>query len=295
MSLDKLVDSSQLDTDLTSVANAIRTKGGTSAQLAFPAGFVSAVQAIPTGGAPTGTKQISITANGTTTEDVAAYANAEITVNVPGGGGGSNKVADMFPIPDAYSLPSNYQKLAYCEATGTQIFDTGFLPTVNTKIEVAAHYLPGTYGTYLWLFGCSAPGVYVSQNGYNVTSTYFKFGNSGEKSLNTTKFYGIPIYSLSATEIRVQNPGISNQSVAISSATMPSGSDTIALLGRHNGSDYNRGAPCRFFRARIWENNVLVRWICPVLKDGTEICLYDVVNGTYMPNVGTGVLAGVIA
>jgi hypothetical protein len=50
MALDKLVDSSQLDTDLTAVANAIRTKGGTSAQLAFPAGFVSAVDAIPTGG-----------------------------------------------------------------------------------------------------------------------------------------------------------------------------------------------------------------------------------------------------
>lgn len=38
------------DTDLTAVANAIRTKGGTSAQLQFPAGFVSAVEAIPTGG-----------------------------------------------------------------------------------------------------------------------------------------------------------------------------------------------------------------------------------------------------
>ena len=38
------------DTDLTAVANAIRTKGGTSAQMAFPNGFVSAVQAIPTGG-----------------------------------------------------------------------------------------------------------------------------------------------------------------------------------------------------------------------------------------------------
>lgn len=50
MSVDKLVDSTQLDTDLTSVANAIRTKGGTSAQLAFPAGFVSAIDAIPTGG-----------------------------------------------------------------------------------------------------------------------------------------------------------------------------------------------------------------------------------------------------
>ena len=50
MALDKLVDSTQLDSDLTSVANAIRTKGGTSASLAFPVGFVSAIDAIPTGG-----------------------------------------------------------------------------------------------------------------------------------------------------------------------------------------------------------------------------------------------------
>lgn len=50
MAVDKLVDSTQLDADLTSVANAIRTKGGTSADLAFPSGFVSAVEAIPTGG-----------------------------------------------------------------------------------------------------------------------------------------------------------------------------------------------------------------------------------------------------
>lgn len=50
MSVDKLVDSTQLDADLTSVANAIRTKGGTSADLAFPSGFVSAIEAIETGG-----------------------------------------------------------------------------------------------------------------------------------------------------------------------------------------------------------------------------------------------------
>lgn len=50
MAVDKLVDSAQLDADLSAVADAIRAKGGTSAQLAFPAGFVSAVEAIPTGG-----------------------------------------------------------------------------------------------------------------------------------------------------------------------------------------------------------------------------------------------------
>ena len=36
--------------------------------------------------APTGTKSISITENGTTTEDITQYADAEITVNVSGGG-----------------------------------------------------------------------------------------------------------------------------------------------------------------------------------------------------------------
>lgn len=38
------------DEELTAVANAIRTKGGTSAQLEFPTEFVSAVQAISTSG-----------------------------------------------------------------------------------------------------------------------------------------------------------------------------------------------------------------------------------------------------
>lgn len=50
MAVDKLVDSAQLNSDLTSVANAIRTKGGTSAQLAFPSEFISAINAISGGG-----------------------------------------------------------------------------------------------------------------------------------------------------------------------------------------------------------------------------------------------------
>ena len=35
------------------------------------------------GPGPSGTKEISITQNGTTTENVSAYASAEITANVP--------------------------------------------------------------------------------------------------------------------------------------------------------------------------------------------------------------------
>lgn len=50
MAIDKAVDSEKLDADLASVADAIRAKGGTSEKLAFPAGYVDAVNAIQTGG-----------------------------------------------------------------------------------------------------------------------------------------------------------------------------------------------------------------------------------------------------
>ena len=49
MAVDKVVDSTQLDADLTSVANAIRAKSGGSGSLAFPAGFVSEIGNIPSG------------------------------------------------------------------------------------------------------------------------------------------------------------------------------------------------------------------------------------------------------
>lgn len=44
------------DTDLTTVADAIRTRGGTSAALEWPSGFASAIVAIPTGGGSSWTK-----------------------------------------------------------------------------------------------------------------------------------------------------------------------------------------------------------------------------------------------
>ena len=47
---DVVIDYLTTNQELTSIANAIRTKGGTSASLTYPAGFVSAIENLPSGG-----------------------------------------------------------------------------------------------------------------------------------------------------------------------------------------------------------------------------------------------------
>lgn len=70
------------DTDLTAVANAIRTKGGTSDALPFPDGFVEAIGNISGGGSTLITK--SITENGTyNASQDSADGYSSVSVNVP--------------------------------------------------------------------------------------------------------------------------------------------------------------------------------------------------------------------
>lgn len=70
------------DTDLTSVADAIRTKGGTSASLSYPSGFVTAIQNIPTGSTTKNTQTVQGTTR--TTSSSLTAIGAEMTVTKTG-------------------------------------------------------------------------------------------------------------------------------------------------------------------------------------------------------------------
>lgn len=101
----KVVDATQLDADLTIVADAIRSKGGTTEQLSFPQGMKQAVEDIQTGVTkPEQEKIIDITENGTT-EVIpdSGKVLSKVTVNVEvESGGGSDFVGIKYSDFDSY-------------------------------------------------------------------------------------------------------------------------------------------------------------------------------------------------
>lgn len=115
--------------DLTSVANAIRTKGGTSASLTFPAEFVAAVAAIPTGSSiqtgtavGDGTAVMTIPVSGTVstiivyTEDYsggADYNNVECTAISGIGFWGVTLASLRTPNRSLYMKASDYNATKY--------------------------------------------------------------------------------------------------------------------------------------------------------------------------------------
>lgn len=57
MAVDKAIDSTEFDSKLTIVADAIRTAGGTTATMSFPTGMVDAISSLSSGGG--GTEELS--------------------------------------------------------------------------------------------------------------------------------------------------------------------------------------------------------------------------------------------
>lgn len=119
------------DTEFQAVANAIRTKGGTSGQLTWPTGFVSAINAIPSGGIPipTGSQLLKyIEVNGTQYINTGHVltANGRMVIDTyvtdsgylfQAGAEESNKYLSMNSWISAYSAQWNYALAAYVAST----------------------------------------------------------------------------------------------------------------------------------------------------------------------------------
>ena len=215
------------DTDLTTVADAIRTKGGTSAALEWPSGYVDAVDAIPTGITPTGT--ISIAQNGT--YDVNDYASA--SVNVSGSGDDGSLKGIIERTATTPTLPSNLTKIGDRAFYSYSSLALTSLPSGVTSIGTYAFYSC----TSLALTSLPSSVTSIGSNAfYNCTSLALTSLPSGVTSIGTHAFRGCSNLALTSLPSGITSIGNSTFSGCSNLAltSLPSGVTSIDASAFYN-------------------------------------------------------------
>ena len=165
------------DTDLTAVANAIRTRGGTSSSLTFPTGFVTAIANIPGGGAPTlQTKSKSYTPTESAqsesiTPDTGYDGLSEVDVSVGaisstyvGSGVSRNDSSDLSASGATVTAPAGYY-----ESNASASVTSMTLPTSASASATSGYTSKATLSR-------STSDQYINiPPGYNSAGGYYKF------------------------------------------------------------------------------------------------------------------------
>lgn len=116
----------RLQTAKADLKTAIEGKGVTVPSATKIDGYADLVDAISQGSTPTGTKQISVTSNGTQTENVSGYASAQLNVAVP----------NSYSASDEGKVVSNGALVAQTSDTVTEndTYDTTLIDSLTVNV-----------------------------------------------------------------------------------------------------------------------------------------------------------------
>ena len=290
MAYDKVVDSASLDSKLTQVADAIRTKGNTSADLQFPSGFISAIQAIQTG---TELKiVVSVTSGATVTATKGSKVvsgtsvNGTCTLIVPEAGTWSVKATHNGQTSDTKSV------------TFTDRYTTSlsfFSATITVTVESGASVVLKKNGTTLQTKTSTGTVVFtVTETGtYTVDAT--KNGQTTSGSVNAvsgTTSYALTLYFVSSTlnnndwaiikAVSDKGDGANYWSIGDRKAVTLNG--TVGKLSLSNVTTYAFIIGFNHNASVEGANRIHFQLAKTALTGGTDVCLCD---SSYNSNVST--------
>ena len=279
-------------TDLTKVASAIREKGGTSAPLVYPDGFVSAVQAIQTGtelqiivtvesGATVTATKGSLSVSGTS-------VNGTCTLTVPETGtwsvsatmGGQTSDTKTVSITGSYAV-----SLTFFSATITVNVDSGASVTLKKGgTTIATKTSNGTA-----VFTVTETGAY--------TVTAKKNGQTTSDSVNVvsgTTSYSLTLYFVSSTlndnewsvikSISDAGQGENYWSIGDRKAVTLNG--TVGHLTLSNYTTYAFIIGFNHNASVEGTNRIHFKLAKTALTGGTDVCLCDSSYNSYVSTTG---------
>ena len=196
------------------------------------------------------------------------------------------KVPHVLPEPEPTSrLPEGYLELTYIESTGTQYIDTGFKPNQNTRVVVdisatTSHTTKTVFGARIGYQNVDYTLWYASdttlQSNYGDNAGTFSVGSIAQrltidKNKNVTSC-GSYVYTNTANTFQ--------------------SAYSMYLFGMNQGGTLDsRTVSAKLYSCQIYDNGALIRDFVPCKNASGVIGLYDLANGVFYQNAGSGAFA----
>ncbi len=186
------------------------------------------------------------------------------------------------------TLPKGYSELEYIESTGTQWIDTGVAGSNQAcfEIDFLTKSVVGPsnmdFGTILGAFTSASTRINLGTwNSSQATTGGEMCWGSGNYNPYITSNKRIQISVMSTT---LTTP---NGTQSVGSQTFTSGS-TIGVFARNNNGTADQFSKTQLYSLKMYNGSTLIRDFVPCKNESGQIGLYDVVNGRFYGNNGTG-------
>lgn len=177
-------------------------------------------------------------------------------------------------------LPEGYTRLEYIKSSGTQYINTGIKASKNLKVEANMNVIAAS--GWIMILGDYTSGSYFSW--WRKDTTMYAYYGSNNKTLAGQT--GKREYVANNTN---NIWSIDNGTVTIpaNSGDFSKDGDNLYLFSVNNGGNYSN-ATMELYSCQIYNGNSLVRDFIPCKNPSGTIGLYDIVNGIFYQNAGTG-------
>lgn len=192
---------------------------------------------------------------------------------------------EFYTTPTAVTLPAGYTQIEYLQSSGTQHIDTGFKPNNNSKIVTTLQFVSSSSGNKFCLGARTSNNVGRFSLGYTFGSGGGWFFGHGA-SVTTVNTTSSPTDKTSVV-IDKNVCTIAGQSATATPSTF-STTQNLVLFADNEGGKVGQNGAIKLYDCSIYDNGTLVRNFVPARNSSGTLGLYDIVNGAFYTNQGSG-------
>lgn len=195
------------------------------------------------------------------------------------------------------TLPSEYTAVDYIQSSGTQYIDSEYVPKANTKIEVDCFIPEETTSHWRSIFGArisnyknKAIAFFTNTSTQNVTV----YCRTGVETRGHKFIYDRDVHIVAEGQTATFSDGTDSYSIT-TTGTVEDCQNTMFIFNLNTASTPTGKTPdisyaiMKLYNFKCYEDNTLMRNFIPCYRNSdNEVGLYDLVNGVFYTNAGTG-------